>query len=379
MSLNRREFLIGSTTLTLLGTPFFSARAQAMTKRNLIIVMLRGGMDGLTAVPSNEGVLKSLRPDIVVRGVNRLTSDFSLHPQMQIFHDLWKGDQAAVVHATNIPYVMRSHFEGQNLMETGAHVPYGEYTGWLGRGLEAAEMTGLSLSLPMPLLLRAKMAADNFYPSRFGVPREDILRRVAASFDEGSLLDVTMRQILERPRTMMMASGRRDALNLARTAALEMNKAGGPRVAVFDIDGFDTHAAQGGDDGAHGEKLREVDDLFGALRTGLGAAFADSLILTLTEFGRKVEQNGGYGTEHGYGTAILMAGGLLKKAQVHADWPGLRARALFEGRDLNATLDARAVYCAAMAACFGVDFEYLRRKVFWGEALPDLTERLFRV
>ena len=128
-----------------------------------------------------------------------------------------------------------------------------------------------------------------------------------------------------------------------------------------------------------GEKLNQYDKILGVLNEGLGPVFDDTLILTLTEFGRKIEENGGYGTEHVYGTAILMAGGLLKKAQIFADWPGLKSKNLFEGQDLNATIDARAVYCSAMSACFEVDFSYMRKQAFWDHSLPDLTDKLFKV
>ena len=178
---------------------------------------------------------------------------------------------------------------------------------------------------------------------------------------------------------MQEQDGGRKAPELAKTAARELAREDGPRVAVFDIGGFDTHAAQGGADGEHGEKLRMVDKVIERLDSGMGEAFDNTLVVTLTEFGRTLDQNGGYGTEHGYGTAILMAGGLVKRAQIHADWPGLKARDLFEKRDLNATIDARAVYASAMAACFDQDFEKMRRDVFWGEAMPDLTTTLFKV
>ena len=115
------------------------------------------------------------------------------------------------------------------------------------------------------------------------------------------------------------------------------------------------------------------------LSDGLGSALDNTLILTLTEFGRKIEQNGGYGTEHGYGTAILMAGGLVKKPQIYTDWPGLKRKDLFEGQDLMATIDARSVYCSAMASCFQVDFAYLRNQAFFGDPLMDLTDNLFQI
>ena len=162
-------------------------------------------------------------------------------------------------------------------------------------------------------------------------------------------------------------------------AADELARQDGPRIAVFDLDGFDTHAAQGGRDGEHGEQLNNYDRVLSVLKDNLGDAYDNTLILTLTEFGRKVEQNGGYGTEHGYGTAILMAGGLVRKAEIHADWPGLRSKDLFEGQDLDATVDARSIYCAAMSACFDVDFNYMKKHAFWDEDLTDVTERLFRV
>ena len=378
---DRREFLSGMTaSLTLLASPFASARAQMLKRKNLVLIMLRGGMDGLTAVPSTESVLKSTRPNIAVTGVRKLTNDFSLHPKLETFFKLWQANRAAIVHATSIPYQQRSHFEGQNLMETGGHVPYESQTGWLGRGLQAAGLGGLALSLPMPLILRSESETDNFFPTYMRLPSDQIMAMVRNSYEPDTKIHTAIGQILKRPRSMLSLHLRekRDATRLAETAAMEMRRPDGPRVAVFEIEGFDTHAAQGGTDGEHGEKLAQLDRVIEVLHENLEGDFANTLILTLTEFGRKIEQNGGYGTEHGYGTAILMAGGLLKKAQIHTDWPGLRPQDRFEGQDLNATIDARAIYCSAMASCFDVDFDQMRRQAFWGETLPDYTETLFK-
>ena len=178
---------------------------------------------------------------------------------------------------------------------------------------------------------------------------------------------------------MQIATDSNDRNKLAKEAAKQLKDSSGPRVAVFELDGYDTHAAQGGVDGAHADELEEVNNIVEILHRNLGEAFNDTLIVTLTEFGRNSKRNGGYGTEHGYGSAILMAGGLLKKAQVYTDWPGLKKRELFEGRDLNSTIDARAVYNSAMAVCFNKDPEFLKREVFWGDNLPDLTNELFKV
>ena len=376
MTITRRQFIAGTSSLTLLGSPLFNARAAKLEKRNLVIIMLRGGMDGLTAVPVIDPLLDKARPDIQVEGLLKLTSDFSLHPKLTHFHKLWRDNKAAVVHATNIPYQLRSHFDGQDLMESGGHVPYKERTGWLGRGIKAAELQGLALSLPMPLLLRGSESPDNYYPTGLKMPPPEMLDKIAQSYQGDEEIAAVMKSIQMRPRSMMINRGR-DAKQLAIQAAKQLARIDGPRIAVFDIGGFDTHAAQGGADGQHGEKLQEFDRVLRNLADGLGEALDDTLILTLTEFGRKLEQNGGYGTEHGYGTAILMAGGLIKKPQIHSDWPGLKRKNLFEGQDLMATIDARSVYCSAMASCFQVDFEYLRRQAFFGDSLDDLTETLF--
>ena len=379
MRVNRREFIAACGSLTLVGSPLFNARAAGLTKRNLVIIMLRGGMDGLTAVQPRDNQMKKARPDIIVEGTKKLTSDFNLHPRLEAFHECWREGTAAVYHATSIPYTGRSHFDGQNLMETGAHIAYAEKTGWLGRGMDAAELDGLAVSLPMPLLLRGSTGLDNYFPTYMRMPSNSALESIQASYTPGSDLAQTLDRIRHRPAAMMVQHGDNEAHELAKVAADELAREDGPRIAVFDLDGFDTHAAQGGSDGEHGEQLNNYDRVLSVLKENLGNAYDNTLILTLTEFGRKVEQNGGYGTEHGYGTAILMAGGLVKKAEIHADWPGLRSKDMFEGQDLNATVDARSIYCAAMAACFDVDFKYMKKQAFWDEDLADVTETLFRV
>ena len=165
---------------------------------------------------------------------------------------------------------------------------------------------------------------------------------------------------------------------LSEVAAKTLRTNNGPNVAVFDIEGFDTHSSQGDIEGKHAEHLSEVDSVVGTLQQYLQDAFDDTLILTVTEFGRTVGENAGRGTEHGYGSAILMAGGLLKESQVYTDWPGLNQNNLFEGRDLNSTIDARSVYASAMATIFDLDFDLVKKEVFWNEDVKDLSSQLFK-
>ena len=377
--ITRRAFLTGSITVTMLGSPLFSVFAEKRKKRNLVVISLRGGMDGLSAVPPIDRALEKFRPDITVRRTLPLTSDFSLHPSLKNFHNAWKQGKAAIVHSSNIPYTMRSHFEGQDLMESGGHKPFTEYTGWLGRGMETAGLEGLAIALPMPLILRSKANLDNYFPTKLSTPSPEIMKRVSETYPDNSNLKSTIERVMMRPYSMLSGTGSRKAYRLAGTAARALAKPDGPRIAVFDMNGFDTHAAQGGSNGEHADKLYNLDKIFGKLRENLGTSFDDTLIVTLTEFGRKIEQNGGNGTEHGYGTAILMMGGLIKEAKVFSDWPGLKQKNMFEGQDLQATIDARSIYCSAMAMAFDTDFEKLKRHVFWNDPLLNLQEKLFSV
>ena len=382
MNCTRRSFLKGS-----LATIFFSNFNVPLygsiknPKKNIVIISLRGGMDGLTAVPVNDSLINRYRSDLILNNKLKLNSDFSLHPKLKTLHSLWSENLAAVVHATNIPYTERSHFDGQNIMETGALKAYTEKTGWLGRGMKSAGLYGssLALSLPMPLLLRGVEKNNNYYPTWMHLPKREVIERITRAYDEveQDKLQEVYNVIMNRPLTMQGGDETLDSLS-KRTAQILKDPLG-PKVAVFDLEGFDTHTAQGTDNGEHADNLQDVDLIIKNLHAGMGSDFDNTLILTLTEFGRTVEQNGGNGTEHGYGSAILMAGGLLKKSQVFTDWPGLKKGDLFQGRDLHSTIDSRSIYASAMTAVFDVEFDRLRHDVFWNEDIKDVSSLLFRI
>ncbi len=380
MILSRRHFLGSTTSLVLTNGIFGNGAASAKKKRNLVVIMLRGGLDGLTAVPlSNSPTLGNFRPDLIVKNLRPLDSDFSLHPQLSGFHNLWRSGKAAVVHATNIPYTGRSHFDGQNLMESGGRIPYAEKTGWLGRGMEAAGLEGLAVSLPMPLLLRNQEMADNYFPSKWRLPNKDVMQLIGDTYKIDKKLSKTFQKVVSRPASMLVPTRSRSADQLAIIASDLLASEQGPQVAVFDLHGFDTHAAQGGVDGEYGARLLEVDKIFTTLSKNMKEKFDDTLVLTLTEFGRTLRQNSGYGTEHGYGTAILMAGGLIRKPQVFTKWPGIEEKYLFENRDLFSTIDARSIYCSAMSACFNTSFKKIEESAFPSEKLRDLRSELFQI
>ena len=386
MKISRRNFLKGTATSLFLAGFNLPVFASSPKKKNLIVIMLRGGMDGLCAVPIiGDKNFEKRRKNILIENTIKLNSDFALHPKLNGFKECWNENTGAIVHATSIPYTARSHFEGQNLMESGGKVPYQEKTGWVGRAMKLANLKGdgLALSLPMPLLLRGVPKNNNFYPTDGKLPREEtleLLKSVYADSSEEELLDM-MNFIKIRKNEQMMGGGssfdKRNNRNLAMKAAQMLSDPNGPRVAVFEVNGFDTHAAQGGVDGTHTKCLVEMDTIMQNLKIAQ-KAYNNSIILTVTEFGRTIKQNGGNGTEHGYGTAIFLAGGLVKKSQVYTDWPGLKRKELYEGRDLNATIDARSVYASAMSTVFDLDFKRIEKNVFFGDKLQNLSDKLFK-
>jgi uncharacterized protein (DUF1501 family) len=381
MKINRREFLKTTAATSLYFAGFGLPSYASQKKKNLVIIMLQGGMDGLCAVPiKNDKNFEKLRSKINLDRTLKLTSDFDLHPALENFKSCWDQNTASVFHATSIPYKERSHFEGQNLMMTGGRVPYKHKTGWLGRGMKLAGLkgNGLALSLPMPLLIRGVPLNDNYYPIRSSLPNKGILNIIEEEFNQYVEKDLSATLSMVRKRKFNSYSGNNNS-SLALEAGKQLADPNGPRVAVFQVEEFDTHAAQGGVHGTHADCLREYDQIVKGLKTSLGTVFKDTLILTLTEFGRTIKQNGGNGTEHGYGTAVLMAGGLIKKSEVHGDWPGLKRKELFQGRDLNSTMDARSIYASAMSTVFDLDFKRIQKDVFWGEDLQNLSDKLFKV
>jgi len=380
MKINRRDFLKTTAATSLYFAGFGLPSYASQKKKNLVIIMLQGGMDGLCAVPiKNDKNFEKLRSKINLDRTLKLTSDFDLHPALENFKSCWDQNTASVFHATSIPYKERSHFEGQNLMMTGGRVPYKHKTGWLGRGMKLAGLkgNGLALSLPMPLLIRGVPLNDNYYPIRSSLPNKVILNIIEEEFNQYVEKDLSATLSMVRKRKFNSYSGNNNS-SLALEAGKQLADPNGPRVAVFQVEEFDTHAAQGGVYGTHADCLREYDQIVKGLKTSLGTVFKDTLILTLTEFGRTIKQNGGNGTEHGYGTAVLMAGGLIKKSEVHGDWPGLKRKELFQGRDLNSTMDARSIYASAMSTVFELDFKRIQKDVFWGEDLQNLSDKLFK-
>ena len=379
LNLTRRQFLKASgASLFLAGLPL-PGFTKDKPPGTISVIMLEGGMDGLTAVPPfGDPNLSRMRKVLTPDNYLKLNSFFGLHPSFKYFSGLMAKNNASIVHATNFPYTARSHFEGQNLMQGAGLSPFSESTGWLGRSLDLAKLPGRSLSLDMPLILRGTDKNDNFFPasikssSKLSTQLIDMISMSHA--EEGSSV---FNKVSDKS-TQKDSIVPRDPASLAKYAGKVMSQEGGPLSSVIKVTQFDTHANQGSDEfGNHGTQLTLIDDIIAGYREGLGDAWDRSIILTLTEFGRTVRVNGTWGTEHGYGSAGLLAGGAITKSRVISKWPGLAENEQFEKRDLMSTIDYRSVCAACVENALGLDHDIIADKIFFTPKLPRVYDYIF--
>ena len=380
----RRTLLATGATLTLLAPFARLASAAAKPDARFVLVILRGGLDGLAAVPpyaepayaQTRGALALGGPG-TEDGVLDLDGTFGLHPALSSLHAMYRAREALVLHAAATPYRERSHFDAQNVLEAGGVSPSATTDGWLNRALAALDSTGeareaVALADTVPLVLRGELAVTSWAPSRLPETDDDTLARVRRLYEAADpKLAASLSSALEARSlagdsndARMGGRGGANVAPLAAAAARFLASAAGPRVAVLDAGGWDTHANQGGAQGPLALRLRGLDQGLQLLKTELGTVWRDTSVLVVTEFGRTVAVNGTRGTDHGTGGCAFLVGGAVAGGRVLADWPGLAARDLHEGRDLRATMDLRAVFKAVLHERFGLAEAALARTVF---------------
>ena len=377
--MKRREFIKFSASLTLAGATPWANSAQPAQAKRLLVIMLRGGMDGLAAIPPfADPDLGSLRAELLPSNLLLGNQFFGIHPALPTFAELMAAGQATAIHATGFGYQGRSHFEGQDIMQSGITKPYASASGWLGRAMRAAQS-----KIPMPLILRGDAASETQYPSWMQAPPKATYELVSQLWANVPELKPYASRLIESDNVRLAADGtpepnqqRRTAYSLAKEAAQKMQSPSGPVVGVLDFNGFDTHAGQGAAEGVNATKLKQIDDAIRGYREGIGTKWAQSLVLTVTEFGRTASVNGTLGTDHGWGSCVLAAGGLVKAKGIVSQWPGLKKSQLFEGRDLKVTVDALAVYADALQSVFGLPPEVIQKEVF-AYARDSFNSRLF--
>ena len=376
---SRRHFLrLATAGAGILLAPPGLVLAGAATDRRFVFVIQRGAADGLeTVIPYADPGYARLRGALAIdtTAATRLDGTFALHPALVETARLYAAQQALFVHAVASPYRDRSHFDGQNVLESGGAAPYALKDGWLNRllGLLPGNAApAIAITPTVPLALRGQADVSSYAPSAPKQAPEDLLQRVEQMYAQDPQLHA-MWSAAMGARSMAGTGLRQNPAELGQLAARFLSRSEGPRIAMLETGGWDTHSAQAP---RMANQLKALDAMLAALRDGMGVAWADTTVLVATEFGRTAAANGTGGTDHGTASAAMLLGGAVQGGRVLGDWPGLAAGALYQGRDLRPTTGLDALIAAAAGESFGIEPERVARALFpqshWAESLPRL-------
>jgi uncharacterized protein (DUF1501 family) len=381
---SRRALLLGGASFAAWAhLPRFARAADGRDPR-LVVIILRGALDGLTTVaPVGDPDYAGLHGAIALstegpHAATALDGFFALHPSMTEFARMYGDKHAAVIHAVATPYRDRSHFDGQDVLESGFAGPGRVQSGWLNRALEALPrgervMSALAVGPTTPLVLRGAAPTVGWAPVALPQADDDTAMRLVALYQHrDAVLASALSQGLQLEKAaagddMKPKAGGNGAAamrQVARGAAKLMAADDGPRIGALAFDGWDTHANEGGPVGRLAQLLGGLDGALAELESGLGAHWRDTVVVVATEFGRTARINGTEGTDHGTGTIVLLAGGAVKGGRVISDWPSLKPASLYEGRDLAPTTDLRAVVKGVLADHLGLGERVLAQRVF---------------
>lgn len=375
MSRTTRRAFLGNTLFAMAGvagSPLLLAAAPGEAR--FAFVILRGALDGLAAVPAYgdahyaaaRGALSIPTPGSQAGGL-KLDGLFALHPALSKLHARYAAKELLVVHAVASPYRDRSHFDAQDLLENGTATPQGARDGWLNRALSiglpqnVASTYAMAFADTIPLVLQGARRVASWAPSRLSRADDDTLQRLKELYASDAYFATRLDAALATDAMAGEQStgdrrGSRNPLSetlaIARMAGQLLREKNGARIAVMEVNGWDTHANQGAAQGVLATRLGALDTALDALRVELQDAWQHTVVLVATEFGRTVAVNGTRGTDHGTASAALLVGGAVQGGRILADWPGLASKQLYQGRDLMPTTDLRSL-------CKGVLIEHL--------------------
>jgi uncharacterized protein (DUF1501 family) len=409
IDLARRRFLVSTGALAasaVLPTVLF---AQTGGSARLVVVILRGALDGLAAVPPYaDPDYAGLHRELAIAapggadGALALDNTFGLHPSFEFLHERYLAGELVVFSAVASPYRDRSHFDGQNVLENGLTKPMGTADGWLNRALAALPRSSVhtaeravAISQNVPLILRGEAPVISKSPQATPDVDEELLVRLADLYSKDDWFSARLSEAEQTEKMVDQGGSRADAAidarptdaamgaqpadanaaavkpaapdrlsGVARMAGTLMRSEGGPEMAVIEASGWDTHANQGGAKGALAQRLAGLDKALRSLKDELGPLWRQTAVLVVTEFGRTAAMNGTRGTDHGTGGCAFLAGGAVRGGRVIADWPGLARTALLDGRDLRPTLDLRSVFKAVLDEHLRVDAKTLATRIF---------------
>jgi len=394
--LDRRQFLTTSMLAAcgLLMTSRLTLASTANTSSRFVFILLRGALDGLSAVPPyGDHDYARLRGELAIGapgsngGALKLDNTFGLHPNLAFMSESYAARELVVCHAIASPYRERSHFDGQDVLENGYARPHAVQTGWLNRALAALpedhsrKELGVALGQNVPLVMRGAAPVASWSPSRLAALDDDTLARITDLYAKDPLLSKRLADALaadaiateggDDASSEMLAkqdkTGKRGGARygeVIRAAASFLKRDDGPQIAMLDATGWDTHANEGAAQGQLSARLGALDAGLRTLKEQLGPVWKDTAVLIATEFGRTAATNGTRGTDHGTGAAAFLLGGAVKGGRVIADWPGLSARALYQSRDLMPTVDMRSVLKGVLGDHMRVSTGALESNVF---------------
>lgn len=398
--ISRRDILrvagAGALTTALPGLSF----AAADTDSRFVLVILRGAADGLAlAAPYGDGNYHKIRGELALPapgqsdGLHKLDGLFGLHPSLAGVFALYQQNQAMVVHAIASPYRDRSHFDGQDILENGAARVGSLRDGWLNRALQPlggslGNEVAIAMAQNTPLVLRGVNSVTSWAPSQLPDADSSTLRRLqdmyaADEFFSTRLLQALKSQEIADSEASMgeMRSRGNDTeqlRTLMQATANFLNSAEGPRIAVLESGGWDTHANQGASTGALANRLAGLDGGLTTLRKELGNTWDKTVVAVVTEFGRTVAVNGTRGTDHGTASASILLGGAVNGGRVVADWPGLGNSDLYQQRDLMPTTDMRSLFKGVLSDHLSISDSLLNSKVFPDSQSARQLENLIR-
>ena len=411
LAFSRRRLLSGAlalgVTLEFVGGQAFADPAAA--RKKLVVIICRGGLDGLSlSPPVGDGAYAGLRGPIAIPafgepgGALKLDDTFGLHPAMSATYGLTQKGEARIVPAVATPDRERSHFEAQDVLESGAAVVYGTSSGWLNRTLAsmgpASGVRAISVASTAPLILRGPVETASWSPGGGPEPDHRLPGILQDLYAHDPILGPALATGLATQNVAMLASatvngemasasppdaqsmaggaasapalrqGLPQARKLGLTLAAFMTGANGKQIAAVSIDNFDTHANQGASQGQLATRLAYLDAFIDGLHTGMGSAWADTVVVSATEFGRTAHVNGTNGTDHGTASTALVLGGAIRKGGIIGDWPTLTPAKLFENRDTAPTVDMRGLFKGVLRDHLGLDRRALDNQVFPGSA-----------
>ena len=403
LNVSRRQALATAAgfglSLNFLARQSFAASQGGQAAKKFVLVICRGGMDGLSvAPPTGDPDYVGLRQALALGNTAlKLDATFGLHPALTSVQAMAQAGQARIAPAIATPDRARSHFEAQDVLESGGSVVYGTTSGWLNRAVTSLsaqrKIEAISIGATAPLVMRGPAAVSSWSPgklvdasARLPILLQDLYKDdpvLGPAFARGLETETMAQGAMGTTGASMMEAGGKGgylkqgqeaARKLGQTVAGFMTEPTGPQIAAISLDGFDTHANQLGQLAV---RLAGLDALLDGLHIGLGGAWSDTVVVVATEFGRTARTNGTAGTDHGTASTALVLGGGLKRGDIIGDWPTLKAASLFENRDLAPSLDMRALFKGVLAEQLGVDAKALDGTVFPESAsIRGLTDLL---